>query len=136
MRQTKRVIGLFVMLFGLSHCGGDAAYQLIPQAWKNIVVFVEVRPNPPEAGMNELLVVATRRDKRPAYDMIVSVSSTAQAKEVQTIQDGHSGIYRRAVLIDDPSKDSIKVHIQSREAGSEGDTVLTFPVALHTGVKH
>lgn len=136
MRQIKIALAVIVMLLALSHCGGDSAYQLKPQVWKNIIVFIEVRPNPPEPGMNELLVVATRNDHRPAYDMIVSVSSSAQAKEVQTIQDGHSGIYRRAVLLKDPLKDTIKVHIQSREAGSKGETVLSFPVALHTGVKH
>jgi len=128
MANNKRVLFLTLWMLLLFGCGGDSAYVLKPQLWNNISIFVEVRPNPPVSGMNELLVVATRKDRHPAFDMIVSVSSNAQPKPVQTIQDGHSGVYRRAVRLDNPATDIVKVTIQSREKGAEGETVLEFPV--------
>jgi len=123
-------IGLCLALLLYSACGGDSAYVLKAQRWKNINVFIEIRPNPPKSGMNELLVVATRSDGKPASDMIVSVSSNAHPKPVQTIQDGLSGVYRRAVRLEQPASDSIVVTLQSREKGSEGEIDLKFPVSL------
>ena len=127
MKYSATVL-LALLLFS---CGSDAAFVLKTKVWKDISVFIEVRPNPPSPGMNELLVVATRRNGKPASDMIVSVSSDSQPKPVQTIQDGLSGVYRRAVRLDDPSKETIRVTIQSREKGAEGETVLDFPMQSH-----
>jgi hypothetical protein len=127
MRQISSLILLLSLV--IAGCGGDSAYLLPERQWKNISFFVEVRPNPPVAGMNEVLVVATRADRKPAFDMIVSVSSNLQQQPIQTIQDGHSGIFRRAVRFgDDIAKERLYVHIQSREANAKGDTTLSFPL--------
>lgn len=126
MRQiSSRLLLLCVLIAG---CGGDAAYLLPAQQWKGISFFIEVRPNPPVVGMNELLVVATRENRKPAFDMIISVSSNTQKQPVQTIQDGHSGVFRRALRLSDISEEQVYVHIQSREPNASGDTTLSFPL--------
>jgi len=129
MRSSKFLLAIFILGLSLVGCGGDSAHLLKSQVWNGISFFIEIRSNPRIPSMYELLVVATRQDRKPAFDMIVSVSSSSQTTPVQTIQDGHSGVFRRALRLDmSNSGEAIQVHIQSREKGAEGNTVLSFPV--------
>ena len=74
--------------------------------------------------MNEFLIIANKRHRRPAYDLIVSLRTSENEPWKQTIQDGHVGVYRRAVSVQDPLKDILQV--QLKEGGDVG--VLYFPL--------
>ena len=122
----KISLNLIVFLFflNLSGCGRDSAYVLGPKQWKDISVFVEIRPTPPIVGMNEFLVVATHTDGKPAYEYVVSVKTSQMTEWVQAIQDGHSGIYRRAVRIDDTRSDELEVMFKAQNGAGH----LVFPI--------
>ena len=95
---------LTAVLLLIQACSSDSAYILKPQVWRGIEVAVEVRPRVPRAGMNEFLVVATQeKNKRPAYDLIVSLKTKVTGRWEQSIQVGDSGVYRRAVWVQDVS---------------------------------
>ena len=54
----------------------------------------------------------------------------------QAIQDGFSGVYRRAIRVYDPEHDVLAVHVRknskvSNDAGTEKETVLYFPLSQH-----
>ena len=106
-------------------CGRDSAVILGPQ-WveKDVEVFVEIRPGIPQVGMNEFLVVATHKDNKPAYQYIVSISIKGTDNWRQSIQDGYSGVYRRAINVNNPASDVLAVKLEKG-----GDTnLLYFPL--------
>lgn len=120
---------LTAVLLLIQACSSDSAYILKPQVWRGIEVAVEVRPRVPRAGMNEFLVVATQeKNKRPAYDLIVSLKTKVTGRWEQSIQDGDSGVYRRAVWVQDPSHDVLLVLLQQGDIRGE----LHFPLTLTT----
>jgi hypothetical protein len=115
------------LLLGLGGCGAsDDAYVVGNARWNDIDVAVESRPAPPRAGNNEVVVVLTGTRHQPVYDALVSVRAQAGAPWVQAIEDGHVGVYRRAVNFGAGSQATIEVQLQRGEAR---DT-LTFPVAM------
>ncbi len=112
---------------GLAACsGGERAADLPPQAWRDMEVRVESRPNPPRAGMNEFLVMATDKRGRPGYDLIVSLRASDQDAWTQAIQDGQVGVYRRAVRVGPDARSVLQVQLKRR--GMED--VLYFPLQL------
>ena len=121
---------IFVLLLVLvaSGCGKGQAYLLSEQHWRDVSFFVEVRPNPPKPGSNEFLVVATHSDGKPAYEYVISIKSNATSIWTQTIQDGHSGVFRRAIKIGDIDTEVLQVQLQSTDPAKPGETVLRFPI--------
>ena len=118
---------LILLLLCLSQaCSEDSAYILKPQWWQDVEVMVEIRPSVPRAGMNEFLVVATQKNRRPAFDLIVSLKTEHGKRWEQSIQDGHSGVYRRAIWVQDPKTDVLLVQLQRGEERGE----LRFPLTL------
>lgn len=116
---------LFLSILLLAACSEENSFQIGLGQWKDIQVSVESRPNPVSHGMNEFLIIANKRHRRPAYDLIVSLRTSENEPWKQTIQDGHVGVYRRAVSVQDPLKDILQV--QLKEGGDVG--VLYFPLA-------
>lgn len=110
---------LLVSMLLLSACTPETSYRLGPQMWNDIQFVVETRPSPPSAGMVEFLVIATNPDRTHAYDMIVSLRTNKNGKWKQAIQDGHVGVYRRALPIKDVQQDRLYVHIKKKR-GAEG----------------
>lgn len=92
-------------------------------------VRIETHPNPPLAGMSEIVVIVTGPHGRPAGDLIVSLRGHDSAPWTQAIQDGFIGVYRRAVDIGDKAEAVVQVRIQE---GSE-QKILLYPVKLATG---
>jgi len=67
------------------------------QQWGPYEVTVETRPSPPRAGQNEVVVIVAGEHHRPVYDALITLRAQASAPWIQAIEDGHVGVYRRAV---------------------------------------
>ncbi|MDH5323829.1 MAG: hypothetical protein OEZ68_16800 [Gammaproteobacteria bacterium] len=122
--MINRNLKLILFLILLSACSGEKAYILGPQTHEDVDVLVEIRPGAPRVGMNEFIVVATKKNRIPAKDYIVSVKMKGLGEWRQSIQDGHSGVYRRAVRVNDPQTDVLLVELDDRKQ----KTVLSFPL--------
>jgi hypothetical protein len=114
--------GLVVCL--LVACTDGESFRIGTQQWKDVQIVVESRPSPPEAGMNEFLVIASKGRGLPEYELIVSLRTNEQESWKQCIQDGHVGVYRRAIRVANPDQDVLEVSIQRGE--EEG--ILQFPL--------
>jgi len=100
--------------------------QIGTQAWGAYDVAVELRPPPPRPGHNEVVVIVSGEHHRPVYDALVSVRADATQPWVQAIEDGHVGVYRRAIVLARGPAASVQVRLQRGDA----DSVLAFPVTL------
>ena len=128
----KKLLGILLSLLamGLAACNdGAAAPSIPPQHWKEMVVRIETHPNPPLAGMSEIVVIITGPHGRPAGDLIVSLRGSESAPWVQAIEDGFIGVYRRAVDIGEGKTGGVQVRLQQ---GAE-QKVLFFPIKLAAG---
>jgi hypothetical protein len=110
----------------LSACVDERAVMLGPQQWQDLGVKVETRPSPLRVGMNEFIVIASRDEYKPGVGLIVMLRVNENGKWRQAIQDGFTGVYRRAVQVDDPATQSLSVHI--RRSKSKDETTLLFPL--------
>lgn len=124
----KRILVLCCLL-SLTACFGRGEDDISPQFWQGIQVNLETRPRPIRLGMNEFLVSTTRPVRRAVYDLVVSIRTQENAAWVQSIQDGHTGIYRRAIAIAGPEPYYLWVRL---EQGSK-QTVLRFPLGETRG---
>ena len=125
----KKII-LLGLIGLLAACHSDEESILIPvQHWKNMDVKIETHPNPPLAGMSDVLVIVTDLHGRPISDLTVSLRGDNSLPWVQAIQDGFIGVYRRAIDLGDKDHAVVKVKIQQKEA----QTVLSFPIKLSAG---
>lgn len=94
-----------------------------------MVVRIETHPNPPLAGMSEIVVIITGPHGRPAGDLTVSLRGNDAMPWVQAIQDGFIGVYRRAIDIGEGGTAVVQVRL---EQGSV-QKVLLFPFKLAEG---
>ena len=118
------LVGTAALLLLLSACSKDDIPRYPPQIWEDITVEVETRPTRITRGMIEFLVIATRPPRRPAHDLIVSIRINDKGKWHQAIQDGHVGVYRRAIFVNDPQRDVLVVKLQR----DEREGILYFPL--------
>jgi hypothetical protein len=126
-----KVAGLLLLLpVVLSACTDKAALRLGPQYWQEIQFVVETRPTPVQAGMNEFIVIATREQGKPGVGLIVELRIGEQSAWTQAIQDGYTGVYRRAIAVQDPQRDVLAVHVRPAKtaAGAATETTLYFPL--------
>ncbi|RMD79644.1 MAG: hypothetical protein D6809_03115 [Gammaproteobacteria bacterium] len=109
--------------------GGGAGSAIPPQRWDDLVLQLQSRPEPPRPGMDEFLLIANHRDGRPAYEYVVHIrrAGDPQARWEQMIQDGQSGVYRRAIRLG-PATQAVEVRLKAHADGREG--VVRFPVQL------
>ncbi|MDH5300282.1 MAG: hypothetical protein OEW58_02840 [Gammaproteobacteria bacterium] len=117
-----RLVMILLLLLTLTGCPGNAVVSPA-QEWEGMIFQIETRPPIVEPGMIEFLVVADR-GKRRAEDLFVNLRIGSSGRWTQAIQDGHVGVYRRAVLVNDPLQDELNVYV--RWQGKE--TVLVFPL--------
>jgi hypothetical protein len=101
------------------------ASNLGTQSWGAIQVSVETRPSPPRHGRNEVVVLVSGDRHRPVYDAVIRLRAQQDAW-VQAIEDGHVGVYRRAVDFGEGDHATLQVQLQR---GSE-ETILEFPVPI------
>lgn len=108
-------------------CGNSAdSSQVGAQPWGSFNVAVEVRPAPPRPGHNEVVVIITGEHHRPVYDALVSVRADSRQDWVQAIEDGHVGVYRRAVSFGRNPVVTLQVRLQR----ADNQSILEFPVTL------
>lgn len=103
-------------------CGAEQA-RLPTQEWQDVVVGVETRPAPVVIGMNEFLISATRKTGGAEHDLLVFIRMHESEPWTQSIQDGHTGIYRRAIAVGAVPQ---TLQVRTKRAGQE--TVLMFPL--------
>lgn len=125
-RPDRRIlIVLFSCLFLLYGCGQESIAPYPPQMWEDITIEVETRPARVEEGMIEFLIIATRQPRRPAHNLLVFISIDDTGAWTQAIQDGHMGVYRRALPITDPANNVLNVRIRY----DDRERTLEFPLA-------
>jgi len=122
---SATVIALLTL--SLAACGSNEGEITIPpQHWKDMDIRVETHPNPPLAGMSEVVVIVTGPRGRPSQDLTISLRGDDSIPWVQTIQDGLIGVYRRAVDLGDGEVSQLRVQVKQ---GDDKKTLL-FPLKL------
>ncbi len=71
---------------------------------------------------------------KPGVGLVVMMRVGKNEKWRQGIQDGFTGVYRRAVKVDDPATQSLTVHV--RRSKGEEETTLIFPLNQKPAVSH
>jgi hypothetical protein len=134
MRENNqiKIISIFsfwlLLLIGTSGCNSSVAYILPPQIWNDTEFLVEIGSGGPRKGMNEFLVIVTQTDRVPGYTYIITIKTKASKKWSQMIQDGHSGVYRRAIAVMDPENDVLVVQLEhTKEVNLK--TTLFYPLS-------
>jgi hypothetical protein len=124
------VVLLSFLVTGLVACSNENESPPIPlQHWQEMDVRIETHPNPPVAGVSEIVVIVTGPHGRPIHDLIISLRSNGAMPWVQTIQDGYMGAYRRAVDIGSGDTVVLQVRLQRGDV----QKVLLFPLKLAAG---
>ncbi|MDA1107301.1 MAG: hypothetical protein O2845_02750 [Proteobacteria bacterium] len=122
MTDTSRYGIAAVLCVLLFACGAERS-RLPTQEWQDVVVGVETRPAPVVVGMNEFLVSATRTTGGAGHDLLVFIRMHESEPWTQSIQDGRTGIYRRAIAVGAVPQ---TLQVRVKRAGEE--TVLMFPL--------
>jgi hypothetical protein len=126
MRKIRLAI-LSLFIGGLAACSDGGNQVSIPvQHWNETDVRIETHPNPPLAGMSEIVVIATGLHGRPDQDLTVSLRGDSSMPWVQAIQDGLIGVYRRAVDLGDGEKTVLQVRLQR----GKQEKILLVPIKL------
>jgi len=112
LRMSLIVSVILMLVVG---CGGGNAYVLGPQMYNDISILVEIRPGAPTVGMNEFLVMATHKNRIPASEYVVSIKIKGRDEWHQSIQDGATGVYRRAIRVNDPVNDVLTVQLINKD---------------------
>jgi hypothetical protein len=123
--KQMRIILLALAGLWLVACSDEQAVRLGPQQWQDLQFVVETRPSPIRVGMNEFIVIASREVYKPGVGLVVDIRIGEQTEWRQAIQDGFTGVYRRAIRVNDPQNDVLLVHVRK---GDEGETILRFPL--------
>ena len=122
-----RVTLLILLALTLAACTDASQQSSMPsQRWKTADVRVETHPNPPLAGMSEIVVIVTGPHGMPVGDLTISLRAADSMPWVQTIEDGNIGVYRRAIDLGDKQAATLQVKLRQ---GTE-ETVLLFPMTL------
>lgn len=116
-------LGSVSLGLALGGCGG-ATQDTPTEHWRDLQVHVESRSYGPIQGMKELLVFVNRGEVLPAWDCRVELRTSDADPWKQAIEDGHVGVYRRALTVDADQHSVLQVRISAE--GNE--TVLHFPL--------
>jgi hypothetical protein len=128
----KKMLFILLSLLAaeLTACNADSQRISIPvQHWKEMDIRIETHPNPPLAGMSEIVVIVTGLHGKPIQDLTVSLRGNVSMPWVQAIQDGYIGVYRRGVDIGGGETAVVQVRVQQ---GVE-QKILLFPLKLSAG---
>jgi hypothetical protein len=128
--KNSLAISLIFFATGLVACSDDTGLPQIPmQHWQEMDVRVEPHPNPPVAGVSEIVVIVTGPHGKPIHDLMIFLRGNDSMPWVQTIQDGYMGAYRRAVDIGSGETAILQVRLQRGDV----QKVLLFPLKLAAG---
>jgi len=131
MKKYLSILFSLLATTGLVACsdGGVESNAIAVQHWKDSDVRIETHPNPPLAGVSEIVIIITGPHGRPIPDFTVSLRGNDSMPWVQAIQDGMIGVYRRAVDIGEGKEVTLQVRLQQ---GTE-QKVLLYPLKLAGG---
>ena len=129
-KQKINYLFVIFMIAMLPACGDGTMVVLGPQQWQDLEFRVEVHPSPPRAGMTEFVVIASREVYKPGVGLIVEIRVGEDEKWIQAIQDGFTGVYRRAAYVTDPQTQSLLVQV--RRTNKDEQTLLSFPLSQET----
>lgn len=124
MLKPDRILWALLVCVLLYGCGRDGISPYPPQIWEDLVIEVETRPARVEEGMIEFLIIASRQPRRPAHNLLVFISIDDTGVWQQAIQDGHMGVYRRALQVTDPENNVLNVRIRY----DDRERTLRFPL--------
>jgi len=110
----------------LTACADENAWSPPAQAWQEMTIRVESRPVVPQAGSNEFLIIASRQQRGFINDLLVHVRAN-HTDWKQAIPDGALGVFRRSVVIQEPSEDRLYVRLKRGDVESELVFQLTKP---------
>lgn len=121
---------LSLLVLTLTACTEESQQSSMrPQHWKTADVRIETHPNPPQAGMSEIVVIVTGPHGMPVGDLTVSLRGADSMPWVQAIEDGNIGVYRRAIDLGDKQATTLQVKLLQ---GAD-EKVLLFPMTLAPG---
>jgi len=130
MKKYLYTLISLIAMASLAACGeGNEGNPIPVQHWKDADVRIETHPNPPLAGMSEIVIIITGPRGRPMPDLSVAIRGKDSSPWVQAIQDGMIGVYRRAVDIGDGDAAVLQVRLQH---GTE-EKILLYPLKLAAG---
>ncbi len=124
MQNTKWKLGVVVVLLqALLACTTEIP-TTPPQKWGEYSFRLESRPPVVTKGMNEFLLIGNYGERKRAVDLLVSFRIGPTGKWSQAIQDGYTGVYRRAMKVNDPDTDVLYVHVKN----DKDEKVFQFPL--------
>ena len=110
----------------LSGCSApEELLRIAPQKLGDAIVEIQTRPAPVAGGKSEFMVIMTTERGRPVPDYIVSLRADSSHRWQQGIQDGLSGVYRKAVAV--PAS-ATHLYVKFRKKLTEDEAVLEFPL--------
>ena len=118
-----KIFAVAMLSLALWACGSDASYTLGQQQLGDVAIQIQSRPAPVSVGMNEFLIIATDTNGGSVHDLLVDVRMKDDDSWRQAIQDGFSGVYRKALAVD-----SLQQQLQVKIKRGTTETVLRFPV--------
>ena len=129
----KNLIAVLFLSLLVAACTGDVPRSEVKQ-WKEYTFYLESRPPVIIKGMNELLFLGNYKQKGRAHSLIVNFRMGPEGKWIQAMQDGHTGVYRRAMMVNDPETDVLYVHVKEKgdEIEDKGEILFTFPMSYST----
>lgn len=123
-RRPYRALCLIAtVLLLLQACSGGDVPQIPAQHWQDVTIELQTRPLRMRPGMNEFLVIATDSRGLPVHEMVVSLRMDEADPWSQTMQDGFSGVFRRAINVE-AGQD--RVFVQLRR--DKESVTLEFPL--------
>lgn len=132
MIKKLSLLSFWLISFALVACSDGVARISIPlQHWKEMDVRIDTHPNPPLAGMSEIVVIVTGLHGKPIPDLTISLRSNDSMPWVQTIQDGYIGVYRRAIDLGGSDGGTAVVQVRLQQAAEQ--KIMLFPLKLSAG---
>ncbi len=125
MPKPCRILCVLLFCSLLYGCGREGIAPYPPQIWEDLIIEVETRPARVDVGMMEFLVIASRQPRRPAHNLLVFISIDDTGIWQQAIQDGHMGVYRRALQVTDPENNVLNIRIRY----DDRERTMHFPLA-------
>jgi len=140
MKLIKKYSLVIIAVLFLSACTGEIPSSPVTE-WGKYTIRLESRPPVIEKGMVELLTLVDYEGKLRGWDLIVYYRMGATGRWVQAIQDGHTGVYRRAMKVEDPATDILHVHIKKAQSAEKKkanapreETIIEIPLNYSTSV--
>ena len=123
--MMRLVITALLALLLTACSAPEGEYQIPKQKWGDVVIEVQSRPTQVKPGtMNEFLVLATTEHGRPVHDLVISLRCAYEPWQ-QAIQDGFSGVYRKAVEV---PAGVPTIEVQLRKKRTDTEMVMSFPL--------